>query len=107
MPALMVLINLCFEDSRALKSNPTVMVDETWETRKFVKAEGVSGAPSHNGIFPSSDTLVGTVVFQCDLLPMTPRVFELHRFHLGSRESLIWKPWRPQLGGCTRIPAWQ
>lgn len=45
MPALMVLINLCFEDSRALESNPTVKVDETWETRNFIKVVETSEAP--------------------------------------------------------------
>lgn len=33
IPALMVLINLCFEDSIALKRNLTVKVGETWEKK--------------------------------------------------------------------------
>jgi hypothetical protein len=48
----MVLRNLCFEDSRALKSNPTVKVDETWGTRNVVKAQGMSEAQTPQQCFP-------------------------------------------------------
>lgn len=69
MPALMVLINLCFEDSRALERNPTVKVDETWETRNFIRVVGTSEVPiPHTHLSILRDPGV-TVALQCDLPP--------------------------------------
>lgn len=54
----MVLINLCFEDSIALKRNLTVKVGETWEKKQMNQGQvAARGVRFHGPPLPSSEFL--------------------------------------------------
>lgn len=54
----MVLINLCFEDSIALKRNLTVKVGETWEKKEMNQDQAAAqGVQFHGPLLPSSESL--------------------------------------------------
>lgn len=58
----MVPINLCFDDSIALKRNLTVKVGETWEDKQMNQDQAAAGAVRFHGPrFPSAESLFLTV----------------------------------------------